>query len=517
MKLFFGGGLNETGTPHPAEAAYESQNFDLRRDQYSLFPRKPFDLKSTAPNGQDIRGLMQLIKRSGVETTLVQAGPDVYRWSGSTWTSMGTVVTSSRLRAAYWSLDDYLVVSDLEKQTEVSTWDGASFVTLTTGLSTALYAKYAITHRGRVWLFNVKAGADTPHLLVASEYENPTSYDTTKRAGDNSFTAGTEAFYMVTPDLRPINGVILFQGDLIISTERGRLFRLTGADSSDYAFEDFYTRSNVISDEAFCEVGNDVMYVREGGVVESLAATDKYGDVGADDVSAQVVNVARTLTSPIAVYDQTTQRVLFFQTGKVLVFFKDIALTGAVIDDQATRAALSPWSLYTTEHPSNFSTRAAAFMRLPGTTTYTVLFGDAQGRVFDLNGEGAGDGGVNDITVIRKTRSFDVPNAVRHITRGNVRYRRKDQTNFSMTFDWGDEYAQSTVSMVLKGKTANDVGPYFGAGVYFGGSNYFNGGFSFADRVSHQNWSAVGKARTMIVTLSATSAADYEVLNVELQ
>lgn len=517
MKLFFGGGLNETGTPHPAEASTDSQNFDLRRDQYSLFPRKPFDLKSTAPNGQDIRGLMQLIKRSGVETTLVQAGPTVYQWSGTTWTSTGTVSTSSRLRASYWSLDDYLVVSDLEKQTPVSRWDGSSFTTLTTGLATSLFAKYAIVHRGRAWLFNVKSGTDTPHLLVASAYENPTSYDTAKRAGDSSFTAGTEAFYMVTPDLRPINGVILFQGDLIISTERGRLFRLTGADSTDYAFEDFYTRSNVISDEAFTEVGNDVMYVREGGIVESFAATDKYGDVGADDVSAQVVALARTLTNPIAVYDQTTQRVLFFQDGKVLVYFKDIAMTGAVIDDQANRAPLSPWSVYSTEHPCNFSTRAAAFMRLPGTTTYTVLFGDSQGRVFDLNGDGPSDGGTADITVIRKTRSFDVPKSIRHITRGNVRYRRKQQTTLSMEFDWGDEYAQSTVSMTLKGKTGADIGPYFGAAAYFGGTDYFNGGFAFGDRVSHQTWSAVGKARTMIVTISATSSADYEVLDIELQ
>ena len=46
-------------------------------------------------------------------------------------------------------------------------------------------------------------------------------YDTTKRAAVSAsgFVDGNEAFYMVTPDLRPINGVVLFQNQLVISTE----------------------------------------------------------------------------------------------------------------------------------------------------------------------------------------------------------------------------------------------------------------------------------------------------------
>jgi hypothetical protein len=77
MKVFFGGGLNESQTPDLSEAADGSFNFDLSKDNYKLVPRKPFDLKGTAPNAGEVRGLMQLVERDDTETTLVQSGNTV--------------------------------------------------------------------------------------------------------------------------------------------------------------------------------------------------------------------------------------------------------------------------------------------------------------------------------------------------------------------------------------------------------------------------------------------------------
>ena len=209
MRLYFSGGLNENQYPAIAEGWTGSYNFDLAKDSTKLVPRSPFDLKGTAPNAGDIRGIMQLVKRDDTCTTLIHSAATVYSWDGaSAFTTVGSAVSTSQLRDTYWSLGDYLVITDLQKLTVVKKWDGTTFSSLTTGLGTNLYAKYGIVWQSRVWLLNVTTATDTPHLLVASKFEDPTSYDTTLRAASTTFSAtgGTEAFYMLTPDLRPING-----------------------------------------------------------------------------------------------------------------------------------------------------------------------------------------------------------------------------------------------------------------------------------------------------------------------
>jgi len=90
MKILYGGGLNEAKTPDINEAAKGSYNFNLSGDSSALVPRAPFDLKGTATNAGDIRGLLQLVKRDDTETTLVQAGSVLYLWVGSSsFTSTG--------------------------------------------------------------------------------------------------------------------------------------------------------------------------------------------------------------------------------------------------------------------------------------------------------------------------------------------------------------------------------------------------------------------------------------------
>lgn len=517
MKLYFGGGLNEQQQPDVNEAASGSYNFELSKDQNRLGPRSPFDLKGTAPNAGDIRGIMQLVKRNDSETTLVQAGTTVYLWDGSsTFTNKGSCTSGSKLRDVYWSLGDYLVITDLAKLTPVSKWDGATFSTITTGLGSTLYAKYGIVHNGRVWLFNVTAGSDTPHLMVASAFEDPTSYSTTQRAVTGTFTTGLEAFYMLTPDLRPINGVAkTLAGDLIVSTVEGSLFKLQGSSATDYKWVNFYPGSQAVGTESIVSTGNDIMYMRKGGNIESLAATDQYGDVAADDLSRWIPEQVRNQTGCTAVYDQQNQKVLFFLPSKVLVLFKDILYGGALVGEGQERAKISPWSVYRTDHASNFETSAAKYMRRPGTTETTVYFGANDGKVFDLNGSGtSGDGGTTSIQLVRSSRL--IGSSVRHITRGNVQYRRVNQVSLNIEMDWADEYNSSTATVTLKGPGAGDVGVYFGSSVYFGGSIYFGQGFAFSDRVTHQNFSAVGRGPAAFITLSALTAVNWQVDHLEL-
>ena len=236
--------------------------------------------------------------------------------------------------------------------------------TITASPGIDVYAKYSITHQGRNWLFNVKTTNDTPHLMVASEFENVESYDTTKRAQDSSFTTGNEAFYMLTPDLKAINGVVLFNKQLIISTSEGRLFILTGSDSTTYAFAEFYPKSSAVGNESIANIGNDVMYMRAGGNIETLTATLTSGDISVDDVSRWIPDTVKDLTGAIAIYDQKNQKVLFFTGSKVLVFFKDLYYN--------PNFQFSPWSVYKTSLSFGFSTKAVKYLRVPGGTSYTL-------------------------------------------------------------------------------------------------------------------------------------------------
>ena len=83
---------------------------------------------------------------------------------------------------------------------------------------------------------------------------------------------------MVSPDLKPINGVAFFFNSIIISTESGRLYRLTGDGPENYAFVDYYSGSTAVGDESIANTGNDVVYMKQGGAIDSLAATDSSGE-----------------------------------------------------------------------------------------------------------------------------------------------------------------------------------------------------------------------------------------------
>jgi hypothetical protein len=370
-----------------------------------------------------------------------------------------------------------------------------------------------------MWLFNVKTTTDTPHLIVASAFENPESYDTTQRAVSGTFVTGSEAFYMHTPDLKEVNGVALsLNGDLIISSKEGRLFKLTGSSPTDYRWVDFYAHSASIGDESMASAGNDIFYMRRGAAIESLQATQNYGDVAADDVSRWISTTVKNLTGGIAVYDQQNQKVFWFITGKVLALYKDLFYGGCVIDENGTKAKLSPWSVYTTAHESNFETSCARYMKLPGTNNYSVLFGDSSGRIYDLNGDGSGDAGVSDITLDRKTRFLGAEsglNYVKKIPKAKIRYERTFQCSISIALEWGDEYNTSTSSVTLEGISAGNTAAFFGGPNYFGDDIYFNVG-TVTGVKSHINTSLVGRGSVVTKTVSSTNRVRYHVDHIEL-
>lgn len=509
--LTFEGGLNQQDlTLVKPQECVSGYNFELGNRDTHWKPRRSFDALGTATNAASVNGIIQLIKNDDTETTLAQAGDTVYLWDGTTtFTSKGTVNGSSKLRGVTWSLGGYSVITDLEKLTVIKKWDGTSLTTLTTGLGTNLFAKYGIVHLGRVWLFNVKTSSDTPHLLVASAFENPTSYDTALRAQDDSFSTGNEAFYMTTPDLLPINGVALFFNTLIISTENGRVWKLTGTTSLDFEWVPFYSGSAAIGTETMANIGNDVVYMRNGGTIESLRSTQDFGDVKADDLSRFIRDDVNDITDCITVYDQERQKVYFFNSsGKMPVFFKDMAATD-----------LSPWSIYKTGHTSNFDTSAAVYMRQPGGTGWYVYFGDSTGNIYQMDGTGTGDNGDTDIESYRRTvliEEMDGYDPQHNQLKGRVHYHRVADCDLVMTFEWGDDYSTPTCTVPLEGPPVGDGAGYFGGSAYFGGAFYWNAGFFYADRVSTKGFTPVGRGVSLTIDLSITTSQRFDIIKLSV-
>lgn len=523
MRLFFAGGLNEQQTPTLFECI-QGYNFELGLKQSKLVPRKPFDLKGTAPNALSANGFLQLVKRDNTETTLVQAGDTVYLWDGAaTFTSKGTVGATSRLRDTYWSLGDYLVITDTMKAAVVKKWDGSSLSTLTTGLGTDLYAKYGVVHQNRVWLANVKTNTDTPHLIVASKLNDPTSYDTSvqggpTKEGGGTFSIGTEAFFLLSPDLRPINGMVSFFGNLIISTDGGRLYRLSGTDASTYKFVDYYAGSAAIGSESMADIGNDVIYMKKGGGIDLLSTTQTSGDVSADDLSRWIPTTTKDLTSSITIYDQSNQKVFFFVAGKVLVLFKDLI-----------GGDLSPWSVYKTQQDFAFSTNAAKYMKAPGTQIYSIYFGDSVGRIFDLNGSGSGDAGASNISVLRKTRFiYDgeggdknghvALDLMHRVLDGEVQYRRIfNPCDVTVSFDWGDEYNISSSTITLKGAPTASAGVYYSGNSYYSASAYYSQGSAFSNKISSQTFSPTGKGPGFFCSVTLDTTTNFQIDSIDIQ
>lgn len=589
-RLYFDGGLNENPDISLSECS-EGQNFELGLNLRQFTPRKPQDLKDTTPNGASVNGILQLIKRDDSETTLVfenHSTPTIYEWDGSSFTSKRTagLAADAELRDLYWSLDDYILITDIQKSVPILRWDGTDVTRQKTGLKsgsaqsvssitrsgttatvttssnhgystgdlvhiagadqsdyngefeitvtaadeftyevsgspstpatgtitadfgTEVYARYGVVHQGRVWLFNVKTNdgseSQNPHMMVASKFEDPTVLDTASRAGDGGFS-GNEAFYMLSPDLQPINGVVVFNKELVISTESGQLFRLTGSDSTNYSWVEYYQGSAAIGTEAIANIGNDVIFVRRGGNIETLRATDTSGDVATDDLSVWIPDTVANISDAKIVYDQYSQKVLFFVPDKVLVLHKTLL-----------NSQKSPWSVYKTDMSNNFNTNAARYMRRPGEDVWTVYWGDDSGRIFDFNGIGSGDKGDTDIETFRETAPIYGIEAKRSILKGRVQYKRIGECELTVEADWSDEYNISDSSVTLSGPPASDTASFWGGEFYWGGSNYWNEGFEFADKRTTKGFDPTGRGRSFTLKLYLDTSVKFEIDHVDL-
>ena len=419
-KLRFGGGLNSRASSDeidPRECA-SGQNFDLDLGNTQFRPRKPFDLMGTAPNAGRINGFAQLVTTGGVVSTLIQAAGNVYKvtpdWD--TWTLVGTVSTSARIRGPrthIWNLDDVVLISDLAGVEPVMQWDGTTLSDMYHMLGGDFIAKYIHVENERAFFANVTSNSvATPHVVVASARSDYETLSTQNRP--SSSLADDDPFFIPMPDLKPINGMVGAYGLLVFSTLRGQMHKLTGTTPTDFEIESLFFDSYADGTEAIVVTGNDIIYGRPGRI-ESLTATDEFGDVETNDLSIKVSDSIAAYTGWRLAYSSRHQRIYCQpeDIAELWVYHKPLAETG-----------LSPWMKWTTRHALDLNPTTQWTMLDVEDGLEYVFMGDASGNVYRLEGSGTMDGGTSDIKANRTSKLESGPgHAQIYDVQGSVKYR----------------------------------------------------------------------------------------------
>ena len=530
--ITFAGGVNSRVRPADVNLneCMTGFNFDLDIQQRSLRTRNAFDLIATAANASEIRGFAQLVKRDGSVSTLVQAGGTVYSWDGETApaTSVGTVSTNAKLRGPRdhnFTLDEIVVITDINKATTVKSWDGTTFQDLdhnVTGID--LFAKYCRVHRERVFLGNVTTDTtQLPHMVVGSQRGSATTLSISDRP---SSALGLDSpFFLLTLDLRPINGLDVAFGSFIISSEKGRLFVLMGSSAFDFEIADFHQGSAVSGEEAMTNIGNDVLLGLPKRL-ESLTGTINFGDVETNDLSLPIAPDIENVTQWRIVYDRGAQQAFCFPDGiaAVWVLHKSLLATtrGASLAQSSaitSSVALSPWSKWTTTHAMNFQPTACMALTDPVSKNEIVYAGDAIGNIYKLNGSGDTDGGTDSISVSRTSKLIRVDHTAELFSvKGWVDYRLQFAIDLTLTFIWGgEEHPSQSVTIPIGGTEFSVYNAADGASgvAYYGAEHHYTA--KFQTQIRRQTTTPAGRGNYLQVKAEYSGEAEIQEIGLRLE
>lgn len=507
--LKWGGGLHTRASEDEIDLreAKDGANFLLDLENRELRNRPPFDLIGTLPNAGRVNGGGSLLKSDGTVSTLFQGGGIVYEWDGASgFTSVGTVSSNARLRGHWrtqnWVLGDLLIITDLALVETVAEWDGTTFqsTTFTDEADAAFgtfYAKYCLVNNERAIYFNTKdPGATAPHLIVGSASETYTQITITNKP--SSGLAVTDPYYLLSPDLKPINGVAGAFGTTVISTEKGMLFKLTGADATDFAFADFYPGSSASGNESLAYIGNDIIYGRQGRI-ESVSDTDRFGDTEADDLTRFIADTVQAYTGWTSVYNSRLNRAYLFPSGQSEVWVLNVAMLGG---------QLSPWMKWTTSHVLDFQPTFVDSMLDPSDGLEYVFMGDASGNIYRMEGTGtAGDGGSASVAVDLTSKLFSakLDANVFHIE-GYLRYRAANAATVTITLRFAGRTAfDESVTITIP---ALSGGSHWGGASYWGGAYYW--GVPFKSRLLRQPFVMPGQSNEFQIRVQVSGTSDFQ-------
>lgn len=516
--LRFGGGLNTRASEDEIDLreAAGGKNFDLDLQNRTLRNRRPFDLVGTVPNGAEIRGFVALQKTDGAVSMLVQAGASVYSWDGANFVLVGTVSPSARLRgrlSAFWPLDDLVIVTDLALAEEVYSWDGSAFTQINffkndelTPWTGDFRARYCVIENERAIFASIHDnGSDFPHMIVGSKTSDYRIISNDKKP--SSALGDDDPFFLLQPDLRPINGLVGAFGMLVTSSQAGAMFKIAGSSARDFRVDALYPRSGASGLESVVYVGNDIHYGRIGRI-ESLASTDRFGDVETDDLTDLVSDQISDVTQWTGVYNERVQRVYWLPSdGSNRLWVMHKSLLGS---------DLSPWVLWDTRHESSMAFTAVMNALDPSDGLEYVFAGDASGNLYRLEGVDAGlDAGTSLIRTEHLSGLFKAPlDAMAYDIEGWILFRKKG-TSVSVTLRFefsGESVFNEEITETL---TTDTSGIFWGGDWYFGGDAFW--GAPFAGRLTRRKFGVAGRSNEFQLRIIAESGADFEIVEVGMR
>lgn len=516
--ITFGGGLNtgQRSFDIDINECVEGENFDLDPQLLAMTKRSAIDLVATAPNVGEIRGWAQNIRQDGTITTLIQAGGNVYAWDhASTFTLVGTTPSNAKLRGhreQIFTLDNYVIITDLNLQDVVRTWDGFTLQTLAHNLTGTFHARYCRVSNERAIYGNIKNSSfEGPHLIIGSERGDAANLTVNDRPG--AVNVLTDPFFIPSPNLKPINGLEEAFGVFIISTKRGRLYEMTGSSAFDFDLVPLYDGSAVSGDEAIVNIGNDIALGLPGRI-ESLRGTEEFGDIEADDLSLQISNAFRNTSSWALAYDRNRRQLYCFPDNLSAVFVYNKRLVDRGLRSQSG-APISPWSKWTTG--LSFGMQPSCVMPLIHPTTFEelVYVGDNVGRIYQLYGSGASDGGTDEFSAFRTSKVFrGFFEGTVFDVEGYILYRRQFATTVTLTFQFQGE-GLFDHDVVIHLPAGDNIAVYNGSGdnaAYYNDQGYY--GRSFSERVNRQKYGTPGLNAMFQVKITVESEGDVEIQEV---
>ncbi len=504
LVLKFGGGQNSSASEDEIDAreCALGQNFSLDRDNRNFKNRAPIDLLGTAPNGAEIRGFATLVEENGTVTMLVQAGNTVYSFSVSGgFVQVGTVNSLMQMRGhlhQYWALEDKVIITDLNLRDVVMEWDGGTLTDMTHNLGGEFKAKYLFVDDERARYANVISNSvATPHMIVSSKLSDHDNLSTSDRP--TSALGADDPYFVLTPDLRAVNGIASAFGIMAVSSDLGSMYKIIGQDTSDTSIDKLYPRSFASGDEGMIYSGNDINYGRVGRI-ESLASTDRFGEVSTDDLSVPIKDEIIDLKNWTIAYNPRTDKTYYHSSGKQFIweYSKNVAGSG-----------VSPWVKLTTSNA--FAMNPSTMMMLidPDDGLEYIFMGDSSGNVFRLEGTGtSGDAGANDIVTRWRSKLFKLPPEMSTFNfEGHVSYRSGTDETITIKFLFaGSEPSNESFTVPINGTQGT---------TFWGGSNFWGGdvywGVPFQGRFRRETFDTAANSEEFQIEVEYEGSGTIEI------
>lgn len=518
LLIKYGGGLHTRAAEDDIgdREAADGQNFTLDLERRELRPRAPFDLVGTVPNAASVLGGGSLLKADGTVKAFFQGGTKVYLWDGTSFQAspvLATVSATAKLRGHFsnhaWPLTDEVLVTDLSLVEVVKKFTGSAmsnvaFLSSPSSPFGTFYAKYCKVSDERAVFAHVKDPSTTSrHMIVGSKRSDYNTISVSNRP--STALSASDPYFLLSPDLKPINGLVEAFGGLVVSTEQGQLYNLTGTSAKDFAFADFYPGSAAVGAESLTFTGNDVVYGRRGRI-ESVRDTNRFGNSEAADLSRNIAGTIEAYTGWTTVFNSRLRRVYMFPTSVSEVWVFDVAMR----DD----GTVSPWMRWKTSHSLGFQPTFVLSMLDPRDGLEYIFMGDSAGHVYRLEGSGtSGDGGSTNISVEFLSKLFSLPlNQTAFDIVGYIKYRKNVAATVQLSFEYAGEaiFNQSlTVSIPAIGSRN-----YYAHGVYYAHGSYFG---TISGRLARQPIFAPGRGNEFQVRTTVDGAADFAISEIGLR